>query len=187
METIDSIKTRWSNYKYKNKDIPKDVIEDILNCGRLAPSAKNRQPWYFVVTTGNTKNEITNIMLSEVGRITDKDEIKRIGHPCSLLSTARTIKKVPVLILIFRPNDKAWAKGDRLSLGACIENMCLRATELGIGSLWILDTVYVEKEIQKVTNHEDMELVCGLLLGYPDQKPRKKIRKKLKDMMEWQI
>lgn len=186
METIDSIKTRWSNYKYKNKEISKEVVEDILNCGRLAPSAKNRQPWYFVVTTEKTKEKITKIMLDKVNKITNKDEIKRIGHPCSLLSTANTVKKVPILILIFRPNDIAWAKGDRLSLGACIENMCLRATELGIGSLWILDTVYVEKEIEKITNHEDMELVCGLLLGYPDQKPRKKIRRKLKDMMEWQ-
>ncbi len=186
METIDSIKTRWSNYKYKNKEIPKEIVEDILNCGRLAPSAKNRQPWYFVVTTEKTKEKIAKIMLDKVNKITNKDEIKRIGHPCSLLSTANTVKKVPILILIYRPNDIAWAKGDRLSLGACIENMCLRATELGIGSLWILDTVYVEKEIEKITNHEDMELVCGLLLGYPDQKPRKKIRRKLKDMMEWQ-
>ncbi len=125
-------------------------------------------------------------MLDKVNKITNKDEIKRIGHPCSLLSTANTVKKVPILILIYRPNDIAWAKGDRLSLGACIENMCLRTTELGIGSLWILDTVYVEKEIEKITNHETMELVCGLLLGYPDQKPRRKIRKKLKDIMEWQ-
>ena len=65
MKTIDSIKTRWSNYKYKNKEIPKDIVEDILNCGRLAPSAKNRQPWYFVVTTGDIKDEITNIMFDK--------------------------------------------------------------------------------------------------------------------------
>lgn len=186
METIDAIKIRWSNYKYKNKKISKELVKDILNCGRLAPSAKNRQPWYFVVTTGKTKDEITNVMLNKVKNITNIDEIKRIGHPCSLKSTAYTIMKVPILVLIFRPNDEVWAKGDRLSLGACIENMCLRATELDIGSLWILDTVYIEKEIEKITHHEDMELVCGLLLGYPDQRPRRKNRNKLKDMMEWQ-
>ncbi len=93
MEILNAIKTRWSNYKYKNKEIPKEVVEDILNCGRLAPSAKNRQPWYFVVTTKETKDKITSIMLDEVKNITNKDEIKRIGHPCSLLSTARVIKK----------------------------------------------------------------------------------------------
>lgn len=65
METIDSIKTRWSNYKYKNKEIPKEVVEDILNCGRLAPSAKNRQPWYFVVATKKTKEKITKVMLDK--------------------------------------------------------------------------------------------------------------------------
>ena len=186
MEVFNAIKTRWSNYKYKNKEIPKEVVEDILNCGRLAPSAKNRQPWYFVVTSGKTKTNIIKVMKDKAKSITNKSEMKRIGHPCSLLSTAKTIEKVPILVLVYRPNDMAWAKGDRLSIGACVENMCLRATELGIGSLWILDTVYVEKEIQEITHNENMELVCGLLLGYPDQKPRKKNRKKLKDILEWQ-
>lgn len=184
METIDAIKTRSSSYKYLNKKISKKTVEDIINCGRLAPSAKNRQPWYFVVTTGKTKELITKIMFNKVKSISDEDEIKRIGHPCSLLSTANTIKKVPVLILIFRPDDVAWAKGDRLSLGACIENMCLRATELGIGSLWILDTLYVTNEIQDLLKKDNMELVCGLLLGYSNQRPGKKVRKKLEDIME---
>lgn len=123
MKTIDAIKIRWSNYKYKDKNIKKEIIKDILNCGRLAPSAKNRQPWYFVITTGKTKDKIYNLMKKQSRNIKNKDEINRIGFSCSLLSTANTIKKVPVLILIFRPNDIAWKTGDRLSIGACVKHV----------------------------------------------------------------
>lgn len=42
MNTIESIKNRRSIRAFKNKDISKEIVEDILNCGRLAPSAKNR-------------------------------------------------------------------------------------------------------------------------------------------------
>ena len=56
MNTIESIENRRSIRAFKKDDISKETVEDILNCGRLAPSAKNRQPWYFVVTKGRTKN-----------------------------------------------------------------------------------------------------------------------------------
>ena len=44
MNTIEAITNRRSIRLFKNDDIAKEVVEDILNCGRLAPSAKNRQP-----------------------------------------------------------------------------------------------------------------------------------------------
>lgn len=48
MDTIKAIKGRRSIRKYKDIDVDKEIILDIFNAGRLAPSAKNRQPWYFV-------------------------------------------------------------------------------------------------------------------------------------------
>ena len=49
MELNIVIKNRRSIRGFKKEDISREVIEDILNCGRLAPSAKNRHPWYFVI------------------------------------------------------------------------------------------------------------------------------------------
>ena len=63
--------------------------------------------------------------------------------------------------------------------------MCLRATDLGIGSLWIRDTVYVADEVARMLGHEDMELNCALALGYASQSPKRRTRKKLKDIVEW--
>lgn len=49
MEVFRIISERRSIRKYRRERIPKEVLERILEAGRLAPSARNLQPWYFIV------------------------------------------------------------------------------------------------------------------------------------------
>ncbi len=184
METKKAIEERRSIRSYIKKDISKETIEDILNCGRLAPSAKNRQPWYFIIVTDEVKNKIADMMIEDT---VNKNPILRekLGCKRSVNPTANIIKQAPILVLIFREKNDNWIVGDNLSIGACVENMCLRATDLGIGSLWIRDTVYVAEDVAKMLGHQDMELNCALALGYTDQLPKMRPRKKLEEIVEW--
>ena len=185
METLKSIEKRRSIRGFTKEEIKKEIVEDILNCGRLAPSAKNRQPWYFVIVTDDTKDTIANMMIDYTINNDDTIERKNLGCKSSVNPTASVIKQAPVLVLIFREKNDNWIVGDNLSIGACVENMCLRATDLGIGSLWIRDTVYVAEDVAKMLGHEDMELNCALALGYASQFPKMRPRKKLEDIIEW--
>lgn len=54
MELREVIEKRRSIRAYKDTDIAKEVVEDILHHAKLAPSAKNRQPWEFVVVKGRS-------------------------------------------------------------------------------------------------------------------------------------
>lgn len=63
--------------------------------------------------------------------------------------------------------------------------MSLRATDLGLGSLWIRDVIYVSKEISDMVGHKDRELNCALAVGIPNQNPEPRPRKKLEDIVEW--
>ena len=63
--------------------------------------------------------------------------------------------------------------------------MCLRATDLGLGTLWIRDIVYVAEDVAKMLGHSDLELNCAVSLGYPNQSPKMRPRKNLEDIMEW--
>ena len=63
MDAIKAIEDRRSIRKYKDVKVSKEQILDILNAGRLAPSAKNRQPWYFVKVSTEMKNEIADLMI----------------------------------------------------------------------------------------------------------------------------
>lgn len=180
MEVKKAIGERRSIRNFKEEDIKKEIVEDILNCGRLAPSAKNRQPWYFVIVKSEMKNKIADMMIDYT--INNNDTL---GCKSSVNSTANVIKQAPILVLIFRPKDDNWLVGDNLSIGACVENMCLRATDLGLGSLWIRDIVCVSEKVAEILGHEDLELNCAVSLGTPSKSPKQRPRKELKDIMEW--
>ena len=49
MDAIEVLKTRRSVRTYKGEPVPRKIIEDIVDCGRLAATANNMQPWEFVV------------------------------------------------------------------------------------------------------------------------------------------
>lgn len=182
MELSEVIRIRRSIRKFKNEKLGKSVVEDILNCGRLAPSAKNKQPWYFVVLENDIKNKVANLMIENYKRGKEKE---KIGFNSSVIQTAKVILEAPILIIIFREKDDNWIIGDNLSIGACVENMCLRATDLGLGSLWIRDVRYVSLEVSKMLNHEDLELNCAVCLGIPNEAPKQRSRKNLNEIMEW--
>lgn len=182
METLNAIEGRRSIRKYTEKKLDKKIIEDILNCGRLAPSAKNRQPWYFVIVTDEIKDKIVNLMINYAE--TSLDEIDLVDRN-TIIPTANVIKQSPTLILIFREKNDKRIIEDCLGIGACIQNMCLRATDLSIGSLWIRDVEYISEIISKLIGLDNLELNCALSLGYADQTPKMRPRKELKDITKW--
>lgn len=185
MNFEEIIKNRRSIRKFKNEKIDRQNLIKIINSGRLAPSAKNRQPWYFVILEGEEKNQIANIMKSELKSENLEYDLKKLNCDNSVNETANSIIEASTLILIFKNKDRDWLIGDCLSIGACVENMCLMATDLGYGSLWIRDIADSQLTIEKYLNKENIELICGLLLGISDENPNSRPRKELKDIIEW--
>lgn len=63
---VDVVLSRRSIRHYERKEIPKDVLENILEAGRQAPSAMNRQPWHFIVVTNNDiKKELSKWLFAK--------------------------------------------------------------------------------------------------------------------------
>lgn len=183
MECREAIEKRRSIRTFKKDDIEDEIIEDILNCGRLAPSAKNRQPWYFVVVRNPEKEEIVRIMEEWKETADIKEYEAHLGYKSSVPGSSRIIREAPVIILVFYKKENGWIEGDNLSIGAAIENMILRATSLGIGSLWIRDTNSVKEKIAKLVGLENLELNSTIALGYTAENPKPRPRKDLKDIM----
>lgn len=181
MELSEAIDKRKSIRKYQNKKINKNIIESLIDSARLAPSAKNRQPWSFVVVQDIIKNKIADTMIKKENELLQT--IDRKGS--SVINTAKIIKEAPILIIVLKEYDENWIISDCLSIGAAIEHICLKATDLGLGSLWIADTVYVQKDIAKLVEHENMQVISAISIGYSDQEPNRRPRKKLEDILEW--
>lgn len=70
------------------------------------------------------------------------------------------------------------------SVGAAIENMCLQATALGIGSLWICDSFFAQAELRAEAGG-DSELYALLALGYAAEAPAAGSRRALSETAEW--
>lgn len=182
MELVEVIKKRRSIRKYQDAEVPKELIEDLVECARLAPSAKNRQPWEFVIVTSKIKNQIADMMIAK-----EEGPKRKNDKNSSVKGTAKIIKEAPVLILVLKPREKGWNTGDALSIGGAIEHICLRATDLGLGSLWIRDTVYVQKEIEELIGCEEKELICAISIGYPNESPVGRPKKALQEILKWHL
>ena len=187
-------KNRRSIRKYKNEAVDKEVIVQILQAGMFAPSSKNRQPWKLVVATESAKAEACQAMEEGIRRekkapsIPDSNPyINGAGH------TLRIMQQAPVLIFIVNTLatsfNKELSMDERVSeicntqsIGAAIENMTLEATAQGLGSLWICDSFFAQKELSAWAGGE---LYAVLAVGYADETPAARPRKKVEDVVEW--
>lgn len=189
MELRETIEKRVSTREYSIENIDRKVIEDLIDCARLAPSAANRQPWHFLVLEGESKKKVADILMKkykEEKDISDNSKPTKEYKPVmSLVNSVRIISEAPVLLLVFREKNLDWLEGDYLSIGCAVEHICLRATDLGLGTLWIRDVIYMREGISKLFKKDDMELVTGLAIGYSTEYPYERKKKNLDDIMEW--
>lgn len=170
MELSKVISDRRSIRKYNDKEITKEEIKDILNHGILSPSAKNRQPWHFIVIHEDKKlkESIADTLLQKT-------------NP-SVEMTSNAIKESSALILVYGDiNDDIW---DIQSIGACIQNILLRATDLGIASLWIGYILKIEEELKEMVSC-DKRLIAAITLGHTDTVPNPRPRKTLEEVSVW--
>ena len=175
MELQQTYNLRRSIRKYKNIDIPKEVILELIDTARISPSAKNIQPWKFYVAKGKTKDTIADFMKEYA----DANGPEKYA---GMYSTGNAIKQAPVLLLVFRDNDAPLDRNDTLSIGSAVEHILLKATELGLGSLWICAMYKVRDKISKLIG-TDLELYSCIALGYADEQPSARPRKSLQDII----
>lgn len=195
---LEAISNRRSIRKYKNKPVEKQIIEKILEAGSLAPSSKNRQPWRFVVVQGDAKESMLKIMRKGLNREKENPLLpESMRYHNGAENTLGIMKQAPVVIFIINPlgldihrsvnpEERIYEICNAQSVGAAIENMALTATEYGLGSLWICDTYFAYDELSQWLGGQG-ELMAAMAIGYGDERPCARPRKKLDEMVEWRI
>jgi len=162
MSLLDLILSRRSIRRYETKDIPEEVLQQILEAGRQAPSAANRQPIRFVV-------------------VTDHDMLKNL---CDSVIT-RFVKAAPVAIAGCA-DVKSFLTGKWAVVDTTIamQNMVIAAWALGIGSCWI--GACNEEKVRKLLKIPDKWKFVGLLtLGYPAEQPKPRKKKKFEELFNF--
>lgn len=190
--------TRRSIRKFAKREVPIDLINEMINAARMAPSAKNRQPWQFIVLGGERKKEFENCM--ERGLLREETEPilpkSRFGLP-DAKNTLKIIREAPLLIVIVNSNgkspfvhidcdDRVTEICDTLSIGAAVQNMLLTAESLGLGTLWIANTCFAYPELMFFLK-TDGQLIGTVAVGYADEAPPQRIRKSINEIAEYRI
>ncbi len=156
MSLYDLIISRRSIRQFKPVPIARDILKEVVNAGRLAPSAANRQPLEFIVVDEESKMAKIFPCLKWAGYIAPEGNPKPGQEP-----------RAYVVVLV---NTKIREKGFEWDSGAAIENMILTAWEKGIGSCWIIsvDKNRVSASLN-IPAHYRIDSVIAL--GYPAETP----------------
>lgn len=196
---IHSIYQRRSIRKFQDRDVPTELINQILDAGRVAPSAKNRQPWRYICFANEYKNQLLEAM--ECGLKREEEGITDLPKSqygiLDAKNTLAIMQKAPVIVVVLNTNgrspflpvdndERIVEQCDLLSIGASVENMLLMAEDLGLGALWIANTCFAYKELTSFLNTKE-QLTCAIAIGYADESPKQRPRKDLGDIVEYRL
>lgn len=163
MDVMEAIKKRRSIRAYKDKPIEDKKLNEIMEAGRLSPSASNRQDWKFIV-------------------VKHKETIKKLAEAAS---NQDFIAEAPVVIVACGTNPTRKMSGGQyaapVDISIAVTHMILKAVEEGLGSCWI--GAYNEGKIKQLLNiPENVSIVALFPLGYPDEEPEMRSRKDFEEV-----
>lgn len=173
----EALYKRHSVRCFEQRAVDDSLILQIINAGRLAPSAKNSQPWNFRILTEDEKTDISRLMLNSDEGKNNKGTVKE---------SAAIIRVAPAAIAVTAPNLNMSSESLYLSIGACLENMCLKATDLELGSVIICDIQCSESAIAARLNTE-RKIIALLIIGYEKGLPKFRNKLPLESLIDGSI
>jgi len=168
MSVLEVIRKRKSVRKYKPDPIPDDVLLRVLEAARLAPSAKNLQPWKFII-------------------VKDEKIKEKLVEACL---NQHFIAEAPIVIVACGFPDECYAKQGRymkswpIDVAIAMEHLILQAAEEGLGTCWI--GAFEESKVKEILKvPENVRIVALTPLGYPAHEPKDRGRKKLEEIISY--
>lgn len=208
MSNLDFIYKRKSIRKFKDTQIPREDIVELLNAATHAPSPKHQQNWHFVVLQNkeiiNEMAEIVAKSHENIGSIAKSEKDQKIHM--SVLKYYTAFKNAPVVVLVYacdykmieykilKENNASQEVLDMLvspqsgaqGIGAAVENFLLGASAMGYGTCYMTGPTHAKLEIEKLIgiDKKGYELMSMIALGMPEENtPPQPPRRPLEDVV----
>ncbi len=180
MDLDQALRGRRSVRDYLDKSVLENLVRQIIEAATLAPSAKNGQQWRFMVLTDNAKKELTDLFRRELEKVSERIGREKMG---SSFSSCSIMEKAPVVIMVWNAGEKGW-ETEVHSVAAAIQNMLLKAHDLGLGTVWIGGIFYTIKALERqIRKH--WKLTAAVALGWPAKSPKMPLRKTVDEVAEF--
>jgi nitroreductase len=161
MTLVEKVLSRRSIRQFDQKEIPKEALDKILEAGRMAPSAGNKQSWHFIVVTDDgIKQELSKGLFS------------------------RFLKNAPMTIVGCAHKDRIAGQWSKISTAIALQNMVIAAWGMGIGSCWI--GAFNEEKVRNLLKiPENWNVVALIPFGYPAKVPKPKRKKPIEKITSY--
>lgn len=154
---LELAKKRYSVRSYLDRPVEEEKLNYILECGRVAPSAANYQPWHIIVARDA---ELRNELAATYNR--------------------DWFRQAPILLVICGDHATGWKRSDGkdhtdIDVAIIVDHMTLAAAEQGLGTCWICN--FDAKACARILNLPPvLEPVAYLPIGYPAREPEDQAR-----------
>lgn len=169
MKFIDLAEKRCSIRGFTSEPIPETLLNEILEAGRLAPTAKNLQPFHFVVVRERA-------VLDDLAT----------AYPAPFFHEA------PLVIVVCVEPSKGWTREAYDQKNYCevdaaiaTDHMVLAVEDLGLGACWVV-AFNPEKVTATLGLPEGVKPLALLPIGFPNAPGREKTRKPLDDLVRYE-
>ncbi|MDP8298284.1 MAG: nitroreductase family protein [Candidatus Tantalella remota] len=162
MERFDAISKRASVRKFRREDVPKEILEKIIDAGRRAPTARAVEPWEFVAVTDAE-------VLAELGALADHGPF---------------IKDAACCVVVFCEDTKYYLEDGC----AATENILLAVAAAGLGACWVAGDkkAYAPQVSELLGVPGNMRLISLLAVGWPETEIEQKKKRSLDDVIHWE-
>ena len=183
--------------RYTAQPVAREIIQQLLEAAVRAPSPHNRQPWRFAVVTGVARIRLAQAMGDQL-----RLDLAADGMPAEAIErdagrSYQRITSAPASILAclcLRDMDRypderrnaaeRWMAGQ--AAAAAVQNILLRATELGLGACWMCAPLFCGTAVSNaLCLPEDWEPQALITLGYAADAGRDRERLPLADVVMW--
>jgi len=158
---IEPLLERRSIRRFKDEEVPLDLVLKALDVARYAPSARNSQPWEFIIIRSR----------------------KLLDSLATLHPGATPLKTASLAIAILADHNRSKSATIDASLAAMQLWLALHC--LGLGAVWIQAVGYSETLRNILGYPEHMECIGILAVGWPAEKPSPKPRRPLEEIVHF--
>ena len=186
MDAISAITSRTSVRRFRDQPVPREIIQQLLDCAVRAPNHKLTEPWRFTVLTGRSKERFAEIRARHrLKRFSDQSSTEALAAADKV---RRESSQTPAYIVVMAAvsSDEITREDDYAAAMMAIANVMTAAQALGLGTYLRTGGVMRDPGLLELAGVPEHFRVVGILsLGYPAEVEPPRRRKPAAELTDW--
>jgi nitroreductase len=186
MDAISAISSRTSVRRFQPEPVPRQVIQQLLECAVRAPNHKLTEPWRFIILTGRARDRLAEIRAHHrLKRFTDPAGAEAVAAADKVRREARETPAFVVVLTAVSP-DEITREEDYAATMMATANLMTAAQALGLGTYLRTGGVMRDPALLQLAQVPDgFRIVAVISLGYPAEAEPPRRRKPPTEVTWW--